>query len=87
MKSGEFKIEDMIKECQDMFSFQMDMKHLQALTDIDPELEQLTLIADAQRIKQIIINLVSNAMKFTFSGYIKIGVKLLQGSRRLNLSL
>ncbi len=42
--------------------------------DVDPSLPSM-LIGDSARIKQIIINLTNNAVKFTNSGYINLSVK------------
>lgn len=41
-------------------------------------LDDLKFVGDVQRLKQILVNLISNAYKFTFSGYIKLGVKIHQ---------
>lgn len=51
-------------------------KELQITYNIDPKTE-LEIIADESRIKQILINLVSNAIKFTDAGAIKIEVSSL----------
>jgi signal transduction histidine kinase len=46
-------------------------KGLRLETDLDPRLPD-TLVGDAGRIKQITLNLISNAVKFTDEGYVKI---------------
>ncbi len=49
-------------------------KEVELLYDIDTELPA-KLYGDRQRIRQVIINLMNNAIKFTDSGYVKLTVK------------
>ncbi len=52
---------------------------LQLTTEIDPQV--VTLIADEQRSKQMLLNLLTNAIKFTPSGSVSLQVKkVLQGT-------
>ncbi|MDO4728190.1 MAG: ATP-binding protein [Bacteroidota bacterium] len=51
-------------------------KGILLLYDIDSNLNQ-KVISDPQRVKQILTNLVTNAIKFTQKGYVKITVQLL----------
>ena len=50
-------------------------KRVELLYDIDIDLPQ-KLYGDPQRIRQIIINLMNNAIKFTEEGYVKLGVEI-----------
>lgn len=50
------------------------MKHLELKLDIDPCLQNQDIISDQSRIKQALLNLLSNAFKFTFDGWIKISI-------------
>ncbi|MBR5128272.1 MAG: response regulator [Roseburia sp.] len=49
-------------------------KDIELLYDIDIELPE-KLYGDAQRIRQIIINLMNNAIKFTEEGFVKLSVE------------
>jgi len=49
-------------------------KNIELLYDIDTDLPML-LYGDRQRIRQVIINLMNNAIKFTDQGYVKLTVK------------
>ncbi|WP_419800602.1 ATP-binding protein [Mucilaginibacter sp.] len=51
-------------------------KNLRLLLDIDPELDQVLMIDDV-RIIQILNNLLSNAGKFTNTGYVKLAAKII----------
>ncbi len=43
--------------------------------DIDPDMPQV-LYGDSIRIRQVIINIVNNAIKFTEEGYVKLSIKM-----------
>lgn len=61
-------IDDIIK----MLSVKIKEKKLDIIVEIDPLIKDSYLRLDGFRIKQVLINLVSNAVKFTHEGYIKI---------------
>lgn len=50
-------------------------KQLELLLDIAPDVPEW-VIADRGRLRQVIINLVSNSIKFTFAGEVLVGVQL-----------
>ncbi|MCC6759009.1 MAG: PAS domain S-box protein, partial [Candidatus Omnitrophica bacterium] len=52
-------------------------KKIELVHDVDPAIPA-TLIGDPVRIRQILVNLINNAIKFTFQGQIVTGVKLVQ---------
>ena len=52
-------------------------KDVELLYDIDGNLPE-KLYGDRQRIRQVIINLMNNAIKFTDEGYVKLSVKVEQ---------
>lgn len=51
-------------------------KGIELKSEIDPELEDLIVNGDPIRLKQILINLAGNGVKFTTYGYVKILVKI-----------
>jgi len=55
-----------------MLSVKIKEKKLDIIVEIDPLIKDSYLRLDGFRIKQVLINLVSNAVKFTHEGYIKI---------------
>jgi len=60
-------------EIQQIFMMKADEKGLDFIVEIEKDLPT-GLIVDEIRIRQIVINLVSNAIKFTKQGHIKISV-------------
>lgn len=63
----------LIEESIQMFMHKAQEKGLQLHTAIDPELPESVLI-DELRLRQILINLIGNAIKFTQKGFVKITV-------------
>jgi signal transduction histidine kinase len=53
----------------------MHSKGLQKIIEIDPCLENEEFMCDKQRLSQVFVNLLSNALKFTYKGYIKIKIE------------
>ncbi len=65
----EFSLEDIIHETTSLFSQTVAEKNIDLLVDFP---ERITLFSDKRRVKQVIINLLNNAIKFTKEGYVKI---------------
>ncbi len=78
IESGKMEIEDipadmekLISEVADVFSFRAAEKNLELNFHIDPALPRF-FRGDFQRVKQVLVNLVGNAIKFTENGEILI---------------
>ena len=57
-----------------IFSVRLKSKGLRFITDIDEKLPK-SLLLDEVRMRQILFNLVGNAVKFTMEGYVELKVK------------
>ena len=71
----EFRINDVINEIHDIFVDQWKLKRIGFYSNADEDLQDLTLYSDVCKIKQILMNLISNSYKFTFEGNISISVQ------------
>ena len=81
-----FKLDDVIDRVIDMFVNKATEKAIELLVDIDPEVQK-TLVGDALRLQQLLVNLVSNAIKFTKKGgVVLVGVnEFKKSSKRITL--
>ena len=80
VKSGVMEIADapfglhrMTESARVMFSGQARQKGLSLMVDVDPALPHL-LMGDEVRIKQVLVNLIANAVKFTTQGEVRVTV-------------
>lgn len=66
--------QDLFNEMKVVFGQNIEDKGLNLIIDIPPDLPK-SLILDDTRIRQILINLIGNSLKFTESGYIKLSIR------------
>lgn len=73
---SDFSLEMVIRNVEDMFSNQMAFKGVEWRTEYDFN-RNLCLHLDKTRFVQVLVNLITNAYKFTDSGYVKLSVETL----------
>jgi len=76
----EFSAYDLISEIQKEYSYRANAKGIELILKPRNETQDLVILSDESRIKQVLVNFVGNALKFTDSGYIKIGVDIIQSN-------
>ncbi len=68
-----FNVRALLNQSADLFEHQIRAKELQFVCSVDPDVEAM-YVGDEGRIRQVLFNLVGNAIKFTESGTIAISV-------------
>ncbi|MFK7896351.1 MAG: response regulator [Myxococcota bacterium] len=71
---SQFSIRELVEDVAENFAYAAHKKGLALIVDLAPEVVEL-VEGDAERIRQILINLVSNAIKFTQAGHVSLRVR------------
>jgi signal transduction histidine kinase/ActR/RegA family two-component response regulator len=78
---SECNLHDLVKDLSCSMMPLVEKKRLALEIDLAPELNQ-PILCDADRLRQILMNLVGNAIKFTLEGRIQIAVQVLWRKNR-----
>ena len=70
----EVNVKQIITEMMSLIEFQATEKHIELFFDCECE-NIFPIFSDITRIKQILLNLLSNALKFTHKGFVKVSLK------------
>ena len=86
IEAGKFELEHIeidlraiVEDTSRVLAVQAHSKGIELTVAIDPKIPQM-LVGDPGRLRQVIMNLVGNAIKFTVQGEVNIDVELLEAS-------
>lgn len=66
-----FDLEELLEDCIQMFSASTDKRNIELICSISPSTPK-RLMGDPTRLKQVLVNLIGNAFKFTSDGHIYV---------------
>jgi CheY-like chemotaxis protein len=69
----EVNIFELIHHVIDIFKYHADLNNIDLIVNIDKKVPNYVL-TDSIRLKQILVNLIGNALKFTKDGYVKLNI-------------
>ena len=86
VEAGKMQIEpvrcspcELVADVTSLMRVRATAKHLKLVSDLTPPLPE-TILTDPLRLRQVLVNLVGNAIKFTDQGEVRLGVRLTEDS-------
>ncbi|WP_375413208.1 PAS-domain containing protein [uncultured Bradyrhizobium sp.] len=80
LEKAPFSLKEMAEDCVNLVSDQAQRKGLKVMAAVASDVNDW-VVGDATRLRQVLLNLVSNGVKFTPSGYVALTVERAPGSR------
>ena len=89
VESGKLDIEEVpfsltivVRDVCRMLSFAAERKNLELISNVHANIGQdLTVMGDPGRIRQILTNLLTNSIKFTSEGFVKLAINVFENSK------
>ena len=75
VRKHEFSITRLLQNLHKEYSFQASKKGIELILDPSIQNDEFYMVSDEIKIRQIIINLLGNAIKFTEKGYVELSMK------------
>eukprot|EP01114_Cavostelium_apophysatum_P013141 TRINITY_DN3119_c0_g1_i1.p1 TRINITY_DN3119_c0_g1~~TRINITY_DN3119_c0_g1_i1.p1 ORF type:complete len:920 (+),score=244.20 TRINITY_DN3119_c0_g1_i1:120-2879(+) len=74
LENTPFSLRNVLEESLEVVSFDADKKHIELICDVEEEVQE-TVLGDVTRLRQVCINLVSNAIKFSNGGEVVVSAR------------
>lgn len=81
IESVEFELDQILADISNIIAFKAEDKSLELLFDVDP-LIPCNLRGDPLRLNQVLLNLISNAVKFTNSGEVIVKIRSINATEK-----
>ncbi|MBY0509362.1 MAG: response regulator [Rhodospirillaceae bacterium] len=69
---------DLMEGCAEVLANQADSKGLAVICEVDPRVPQV--MCDALRVRQVLLNFGANAVKFTETGHVSLGLQVIEAA-------
>lgn len=76
VRTSDFNLREIVEETTSLLSSRAHAKKLELVCDFPPQLDGV-LLGDAGRIRQVLTNLLGNALKFTAEGHVIVSASIL----------
>ncbi|MBB3166906.1 response regulator [Simiduia aestuariiviva] len=77
LESSPFNLEDLLEDCVQLFGATANKRHIELIGSVAPG-TPLHLLGDQTRLRQVLINLIGNAFKFTSDGFVIVEARWLR---------
>jgi signal transduction histidine kinase len=85
VRKREISINKLIQNLYSEYSFQASKKGIELILDPNIHKEDIYIISDEIKLRQIIINLLGNAIKFTEKGYVELSMNKMDNYLRFHV--
>lgn len=74
LQNDAFSLHDVVQKCAAIYEAECEKKDIKLVCDVSPDVQKLQFLGDARRVKQIVLNLLNNSVKYTQKGSIHVRV-------------